>query len=251
MSVADLFHLFVACHIVTGSVGLVAFWVPVGGRKGGPTHGRFGMLFIQTMLATGGFAVLISLCTLADPIGTHPHLLHHELFGSAQSIRAIFGWMMLYLAILTVNLAWYGYQCIRNKRAYKKNREWRNVALQGLLGVAALNCLVQGALAGQVLMIGISFVGFATVATNLYFLYKPKPGPKEWLLEHIKGLVGAGISVYTAFFAFGAVRLLPEAALTPALWSAPLIVGVSLIIYHRRRIERGTFRPFRRTPKTA
>ena len=28
MSVSELFHLFVASHIVTGATGLLAFWVP-------------------------------------------------------------------------------------------------------------------------------------------------------------------------------------------------------------------------------
>ncbi len=32
------FHAVVLAHIVTGSVGLVAFWVPVLARKGGPRH---------------------------------------------------------------------------------------------------------------------------------------------------------------------------------------------------------------------
>ena len=54
-------------------------------------------------------------------------------------------------------------------------------------------------------------------ATNLWFIYKPRRGPQDWLKEHLKGLVGAGISVYTAFLAFGAVRLMPELALNPAL----------------------------------
>ena len=56
------------------------------------------------------------------------------------------------------------------------------------------------------MMMGISMVGFATVATNLWFIYKPSPLPTDRIKEHIKCLVGAGISVYTAFFAFGAVR---------------------------------------------
>ncbi|MEL6957275.1 MAG: hypothetical protein AAFO88_11600, partial [Pseudomonadota bacterium] len=72
------------------------------------------------------------------------------------------------------------------------------------------------------------------------YLYKPAPDPIEWLAEHIKALIGAGISVYTAFFAFGAVRLLPEAALTPALWATPLTIGLGLILYHRRAIYRRT-----------
>ena len=55
-------------------------------------------------------------------------------------------------------------------------------------------------------------------------------------LAQQKGLVGAGISVYTAFFAFGAVRLMPELALNPVLWSVPLITGLAIILYHWRRI---------------
>jgi hypothetical protein len=60
----------------------------------------------------------------------------------------------------------------------------------------------------------------------------------DWQKEHLKGLVGAGISVYTAFFAFGAVRLMPELALNPALWSVPLITGMAIILYQWRRIGR-------------
>ncbi|MEM1106118.1 MAG: hypothetical protein AAGH87_06985 [Pseudomonadota bacterium] len=235
--IVDLFHLLVACHIVTGAVGLVAFWIPVGGRKGGPVHRKGGTLFTAMMLVTGLFAVGISLCSLIAPVATHPHLADHAEFGSAPVIRAIFGWMMLYLAILTVNLAWYGWLCVRHKRARKRSRAWHNLGLQAALLVAAVQCAWQGAAVGMPLMGLVSLVGFATVATNLHYLYKPAPGPLDWLAEHVKALIGAGISVYTAFFAFGAVRLLPEAALTPALWAAPLTVGLGLILYHRRAIR--------------
>ena len=78
----------------------------------------------------------------------------------------------------------------------------------------------------------------ATAATNLWFIYKPQRGPADWLKEHLKGLVGAGISVYTAFLAFGAVRLMPELALNPALWAVPLVTGVTIILYHWRKIGR-------------
>ena len=87
-------------------------------------------------------------------------------------------------------------------------------------------------------MIGISMVGLATVGSNLWYLYKPKVRRYDWQLEHVKGLVGAGISVYTAFFAFGAVRFLPEMALTPLLWSLPLLVGLAIILYQQFMIRR-------------
>jgi hypothetical protein len=40
-----LFHALVAAHIVTGSIGAIAFWVPVIGQKGGANHARWGRIF--------------------------------------------------------------------------------------------------------------------------------------------------------------------------------------------------------------
>ena len=237
MSSHALFGVLVAAHIVTGAVGLVSFWVPIVARKGGKAHRKWGRIFTFLMLATGTIAVGISSTTIWAPMETHPQLVGHPQFGDPVVVTAIFGWMMLYLAILTVNLAWYGWLCIQNRRNHGQNRAWHNMLLQVLLTVAAANCAWQGWVSGQMLMLGISLVGFATVATNLRFMLSRRPGPIAWLLEHIKALVGAGISVYTAFFAFGAVRLIPELALTPALWAVPLITGLVLIIYHQRAVS--------------
>ena len=90
------FTLLIAVHVAAGSIGLLSFWVPIIGRKGGAAHRRWGLIFTRCMLVTGGAAVLISLCTLIDPVGTHPHLTQDPAW-----IRAIFGVMMLGLAILT------------------------------------------------------------------------------------------------------------------------------------------------------
>jgi hypothetical protein len=128
--------------------------------------------------------------------------------------------------------------CVSNKRNHVANRGPVNMVLQVLLIIAAANCAWQGWKVSMPLMMGISFVGFATVITNLRFMLRQRPGPQEWLLEHVKALVGAGISVYTAFFAFGAVRLVPQLALTPVLWGIPLAVGLTLIVYHQRRLLR-------------
>lgn len=231
-----LFHSFVALHIVTGSIGAIAFWVPVSGRKGGVNHKRWGKVFNICLLITSGFAVGMSVLTLLDPFGTHPHLV--GMF-DADFIRGIFGWMMLHNGILTINLVWYGWLCIANRRDHAANRTTLNLGLQGLLLAAAFACALNGWMIGQPLMIGIAIVGFATVATNLWFILNPNPGQADWLKEHIKGLVGAGISVYTAFFAFGSVRIMPWLALHPALWSLPLVIGVGLIIWHRRKVDLG------------
>jgi hypothetical protein len=88
-------------------------------------------------------------------------------------------------------------------------------------------------------MVAISFVGFATAGTNLWFLYKPKTGLKDWQKEHLKALVGSGISVYTAFMAFGSIRILPALALNPIMWAIPLTTGVSIILWHWWRLDGG------------
>ncbi|NKC33959.1 hypothetical protein [Falsiroseomonas selenitidurans] len=230
-----LFHSLVVAHILTGTTGAIAFWVPVIGRKGGGRHRRWGRVFTFAMLATGSLAVMMSLLTLLDPLGTHPHL---EGRFDAAFLRGMFGWMMLHTGILTINLAWYGYLCITNKGRHAANRTKLNLGLQYAVMAAALVCAAQGWIIGQPLMIGIAVVGLATGLTNLWFLHKPRVERQDWLKEHIKALVGAGISVYTAFMAFGSVRVFPELALHPAMWSLPLVVGLAIIIWHRLGVER-------------
>ena len=73
---------------------------------------------------------------------------------------------------------------------------------------------------------------------NTRFIFQTAPPAQEWLVQHTRGLVGAGISVYTAFLAFGAVNLLPAYALNPALWATPTIIGVTYLLYHQARIMR-------------
>ena len=234
-----LFHTLVAGHIVTGSTGALAFWVPILARKGGADHKRWGRVFTVAMLATGCFAVLMALLTTYDPMATHPHL---EGLFDASFIRGIFGWMMLHMGVLTINLAWYGWLCIRNRRNHAANRTRLNLWLQAAVILAAVNCAVQGWLIGQPLMMGISIIGVATGVTNLRFLLNPKPARQAWLREHIKALVGAGISVYTAFLAFGSVRVIPELALHPVTWSIPLVTGISIILYQWRKLAKPTRR---------
>ncbi len=230
-----VFHGLVVAHILSGATGAIAFWIPVLGRKGGVNHRRWGRVFTIALLATGCFALAMSLLSLADPIGTHPHL---EGRFDAAFIRGFFGHLMLCAAILTINLAWYGWELVRNRSRQALNRTRLMYALQWLTIGAAINCAAQGWLMGEKLLIGLAVVGVATGWTNLHFLAKDQPRREDWLKEHVKSLVGAGISVYTAFMAFGSVRVFPELALHPVMWAIPLAVGLVIIIWHRLAIER-------------
>ncbi len=226
------FHELVLAHIVTGAVGLITLWVPVLGRKGGRNHKRWGIVFARSLLATGVFAIGISLCTLAAPLETHP------FWDDAALVRGVFGWMMLYLAVMTVNLANYGLLCVRNRNDHARNRTAVNLFLQGATFVTAVNCAVQGLLLGQPLLVGMAIVGIAAGILNTRFILQRDPPRMEWLIQHSRGLVGAGISVYTAFFAFGAVNLMPALAFNPVLWATPCTLGISYLLWHQFRITR-------------
>jgi hypothetical protein len=149
--------------------------------------------------------------------------------------------MMLHNAILTITLGWYGWLAVTNRRNLAANRTPLNIGLQYCLMVAAVVCAWKGSQIGHplmtTLMVGVSVVGFAAATTNLMFIFGRSPSPVKWMKEHVKALVGTGISVYTAFLAFGAVRLMPSLALHPALWAVPLVTGLTIMIYHMIRID--------------
>jgi hypothetical protein len=221
-----LFEHLVLVHIAVGAFGLAAFWVPVIGRKGGVNHRRWGFWFAWAMLVNGVLAAGMAACTLIAPLPTHPKLT------DAAMVRGIFGWMMLYLGILTASLAWHSLTVVRNKLDHKANRAPLHVGMQAITVASALNCLALGVALGQPLMIAMPFIGFAAAGTNLWFIFKPAPPRLDYQIEHLKAGVGAGISCYTAFLAFGAVRYAPHHALNPIAWSIPCIIGLGIIFWH-------------------
>lgn len=225
-----LFKILVAMHIVTGTVGLATLWVPIAGKKGGATHKRWGKIFAKALLYTGIIAIGISLVTLRYPLETHP------FSNDAALVRGLFGWMMLYLAMLTIMLSRYGLWCIENRRNHAGNKTPLNLALQLATFVTAAICAWHGYHLNQPLMMGISVVGLLAAVLNTRFIFQKDPPLNEWLIQHTRGLVGAGISVYTAFFAFGAVNLMPALAFNPILWATPTTLGVCLLLYHQYKV---------------
>lgn len=226
-----LFDGLLIVHVVAGATGLVALWPPLLGRKGSDRHKRWGRVFAYCLLVTSVCAIGMSLCTLYAPLETHPKLT------DVRMIRSLFGYMMLYLSVFTATLVWFGLQCIRNRQRHAAHRNPITIGLQFATIASAVLCAVQGWLAEQPLMILISGLGISAATLNTRFILDPSPPRNEWLIQHMRAFVGAGVSVYTAFFSFGAANLLPAVAFNPLLWAAPTIAGIGVILFQQRTIR--------------
>ena len=85
-------------------------------------------------------------------------------------------------------------------------------------------------------MVGVAIPGIVAGLLNTLFLLDRAPAAKEWLVQHFRGQIGAAISVYTAFLAFGAVNLFPAMAFNAVLWALPTVLGVSYMLWHQLKV---------------
>ncbi len=225
-----IFKLIVAAHVGAGVTALTTFWVAVMARKGGAVHRRWGRLFTSSVYVAATLALAMGSLSVIAPLANHPRLTDAALY------RGLFGWMMIYLALLTISMTRYGLQMIANQRDHDANRHWTMILLQAAVLVACVNCAVHGVMLRQPLMIGISAIGLGTTLTYLWYILRPAPSVRAWLPEHLKAMVATGISAYTAFLSVGLIELFPEHAFNPAIWVLPTIVGVAIIIVQLRRV---------------
>ena len=231
-----LFTLILAVHVGSGVVALTSFWGAVATRKGGPAHRRWGAMFSVSIYFAGFMALGLGLLSLRWPLAMHKGLTDEPLY------RGLFGWMMLYLALLTMSMTRYGLKMVANKRNHAANRHWSMVALQIAVLVAAAKCAYEGVILSQPLMIGVSVIGFGTTLTYLWYMFRPAPGRNDYIPEHLKAMVATGIAAYTAFLSVGLVEMFPAHAFNPLIWALPTLGGMAIIIWFLRT-SKGGVRP--------
>jgi hypothetical protein len=231
-----LFEVLVVVHVIAGATGLIAFWVPIAARKGGPAHRKWGKIGTYAFLAAGTLAIAMALLSLYGPEQRLPMITDRVLFAG------LFGWMMLYLGTLTIGFAVYGLAVVRHRANRAALRGPLYQAMFGAVIASALWCGWFGLSIGQPLMAAVALIGLAAVATQQFYVWRESPPPRAHVPEHFRALLGMGISAYTAFLSVGLIRLMPEHVFNPLIWAVPSIIGVSLII----RFTIGT-RPARRS----
>ncbi len=228
-----LFEAFVVAHVITGAVGLTAFWGPILTKKGATRHRQWGRATCYGFLGAGTLAIAMALLSLYGPEDRHPEITDRALFDG------LFGWMMLYLGVLTIGFVDYGLGAIKHSGNRRALRSWRH---QGVIAAVVLSgawCGYYGYLVGHPLMMLVAFIGIVAMAIQQLYIWRPTDPPRTtYIGEHFRALIGMGISAYTAFMSVGLIRLVPEHVFNPAIWAGPSVVGVSLILYFTLKAKR-------------
>ena len=234
-----LYHILLIIHVAAGVVGLIAFWIPLFARKGGRLHIRAGWVFATALLVVSLTAATTAVWTLLDPIGTRPPLSGVTDLAAYVTERRVLGALLAYLAILTFSFGWQGIQVIENKNQHDALRSPFTIALNAALFASALGILFIGIRIGAGVLIGMSVIGLAVGPLHLAYVLKREVARMEWFYKHFGAMLGGGIAFHTAFFVFGASRLLPGFESNVVMWFAPALVGgagiMFLNVYYRRK----------------
>lgn len=221
-----LFEALVVAHVITGTVGLAAFWGPIATRKGAANHRNWGKAACYGFLGAGTLAICMALLSLYGPEERIPSITDRALFDG------LFGWMMLYLGTLTIGFVDYGLAVVRHAR---DRRALRSLRYQGVIAAVVISgawCGWYGVQIGHPLMVLVAFIGIVAMAIQQRYIWRADEPPRPtYVGEHFRALIGMGISAYTAFMSVGLIRLVPEHVFNPAIWAGPSVIGVGLIIY--------------------
>jgi hypothetical protein len=232
-----LFEALVALHVITGTVGLTAFWGPIATRKGAANHRKWGKAACYGFLGAGALAIAMALLSLYGPEQRHPEITDRALFDG------LFGWMMLYLGILTIGFVDYGLAVVRHSRDRRMLRRPRYQAVIAAVVLSGAWCGWYGYTVGHPLMMLVAFIGIVAMAIQQLYIWRRADPPRQtYVGEHFRALIGMGISAYTAFMSVGLIRLVPEHVFNPAIWAGPSVIGVSLIIGFTLKAKRAAAR---------
>lgn len=220
-----LFEILIVLHVITGTTGLLAFWVPIIGKKGAHNHRRWGRICCYGFIGAGALAVVMALISLYGPEKRIPSITDRALFDG------LFGWMMLYLGLLTIGFADYGLSVVKHSRERTALRRPRYQIVIAAVLASAIYCGLYGVWIGEALMMSVAMLGVVAMGLQQLFIWRAEPpSAKAYIGEHFRALIGMGISAYTAFMSVGMIRWVPEEVFNPLVWAMPSAIGVALII---------------------
>ena len=229
-------------HIAAGAIALLLFWIPVFARKGGFNHRRFGRYFSIIMYTVSVSGLTMGGLDLVAPLGAHAaglELSPAEAESISRRVRssALF---LFSLSILVLTTTRQGWLAILGKHDRSALRSPLHTLLCASLIVVGIALGLNGYSQGSVLYMIFGGLEIFLGVSSLHYNFKHNLAEKEWWIEHLGGLIGAGIGAYTAFFVFGGSSLFGNvfSDYSIVLWITPGVVGamsIGVLTRHYRR----------------
>lgn len=228
-----------AAHIAIGSAGLLFFLIPLATVKGGRVHVLAGRVF--TWLC---YAVLAS---AALSVTLHMLQFWRDGIGPRQAPAVFSLYVFLgYLTVITLAIVAHGRGAVAARHDTRALRTpWRIAlavtALAGSIGLIAYAFHFRPPTFW--VLLAISTFGFFASYDSLAYMAKARATTREWVYQHLNGMIGTGIAFYTAFGAFGARVLfdfntLGASWLNIIPWLLPAAIGVPATLCWKRLVMR-------------
>lgn len=217
-------------HVVLGALALVLFWVPILARKGGPTHVRYGKMYVWLMYIVAVSGIVMSVMVLVSPGYFKPN--------ASLVVINQFYTLLLFLSALTFISVRHAMLVLKHKTDTSVFRRVGFLWMPAILVGGGITLLVIAVNSSSMLILHYVFGGLGVfIGTSMgHFAFRKNPPRKIWLTEHIGAILGSGIAAYTAFLAFGArhwLSFLGEWQL--AAWILPSVIGTAGIAWASRR----------------
>jgi uncharacterized membrane protein len=212
-----------ALHIVGGVTALATFVVPLVVRKGNATHRLVGKIYVGGMLAASISSWLVAPIRLAQ---RPPERWQAPLF-------------LAYVGLISFTAAMYGVRVLRMKSRSAPLPFGIDYVAPIALLIATPCIAVYGLAADFVLATAFAPIGLVVAIPQLRALRAAPASPRSWLLEHIGAMLISCIATITAFAVVNAVHFLPPGSTRAVAWFAPTLALTPLIVWWRRRAERG------------
>lgn len=244
-----IYQALLFAHIAIGFASLVLFWIPVWAKKGSAFHCRSGWWYANAMYAVGFSALMLALMLMIDPIGFK--FANHS-FSDTERPKVIAssydsGLFLLAISVLVLVGVHHGLQTIQAKGNHALMRGLDNIGSNVVLLLVGVGLGISATGNSPMSVLFYIFAALCsfTAVSNLRFCLKPSVTRPEQIIAHLTGIIGAGIGSHTAFFVFGANRVLADylngyAAIVP--WVLPAIIGNVIIWRQAARYRRKKIR---------
>ena len=220
-------------HVLFGTIGLAAFWIPVFAKKGAVNHVRFGKIFVWSAYIVLSAAALALVARVSD-------LLARDIGPADQPLLFSFIVFLGYLTFVTFVTLRHGMGVLTNKRDPAALQTILNKTLAVGAILASVGLISYALLLSpptKILLLALSPIGLGVGSGNLRYMKSGTLTKRAWMYEHLGAMIGSGIAFHTAFAVFGSTRLFDIGltgwvAIIP--WVAPAAIGIPASIIWTR-----------------